>query len=146
MSPCPVVARARDIDADGKNDSIYEITPGGDLLRLKAIKPNGEVRFSPPVLSLPNLDRTKKWSRASRSTFYGPDQPGGYELKTATRSGRVVGSETVTVPAGTFRCLRVETVIVGLQCTEWYARGVGLVKMKAGPEEYLLLRYSSGKK
>lgn len=58
----------------------------------------------------------------------------------------MVGNETITVPAGTFRCLRVETVIVGLQCTEWYARGVGLVKMKAGPEEYLLLGYSSGKK
>lgn len=138
--------RGRYIDADGRTDSIYEITPGGDVLRLKAIKPDGEVRFRPPVLSLPNLDKTKKWSRASRSTFFGPDQPEGYELKTANRSGRVVGSETVTVPAGTFRCLKVQTVIVGLHCTEWYARGVGLVRMKAGPTEYLLLRYSPGTK
>ena len=133
--------RSRYIDAEGKTDSIYEITPQGDLLRLKAIKSNGVVHFKPPVLGLPNLDKTKKWSSTSSATFYAPEYPKGYALKTADRSGRVVGSETVTVPAGTFRCLKVETVIVGLPCTEWYARGVGMVKMKAGPEEYLLLRY-----
>ncbi len=59
----------------------------------------------------------------------------------ATIGERIDYEIKVTVPAGTFRCLKVETVTVGLPCTEWYARGVGMVKMKAGPREYLLLRY-----
>lgn len=58
-----------------KADCIYEITPQGDLLRLKVITLYYQLRLSPPVLALPNLDRTKKWSSTSRCTSLAPDTP-----------------------------------------------------------------------
>ncbi|MDE6702578.1 MAG: DUF3108 domain-containing protein [Muribaculaceae bacterium] len=50
--------------------------------------------------------------------------------------GKFLGSETVTVPAGTFDCLKVSYTMVinggeGVDkrfITDWYAKGVGLVK------------------
>ena len=130
----------------GKDDCYYEMTPNGDLLRLKVIQPYGQLRLSPPLLSLPNLDRTKKWSSTSRCTFYSDRYPKGYELSVARQTGRVVGQETITVPAGTFKCLKVEVEFAGEAGTQWYARGVGMVKTKTASKEYLLVHYGTGHK
>ena len=127
-----------------KADCIYEVTPKGDLLRLKVTTPAGYIRLNPPLLSLPNLDRTPKWSSTSRLTFYSARYPKGYDMSLATQTGRVIGTEKVTVPAGTFQCLKVEVKFAREVGIQWYARGVGLVKMKADSGEYLLTRYRTG--
>jgi hypothetical protein len=54
---------------------------------------------------------------------------------------RVVGPETVSVPAGKFRAMKVTTEITGFSTkvrTNWYADGVGLVKSvtEAGQVKY----------
>jgi hypothetical protein len=52
--------------------------------------------------------------------------------------------EMVTVPAGTFKCLRVHSVEKGgaaYDSTFWFARNVGKVK-ESGTEERQLVRYS----
>ncbi len=56
-------------------------------------------------------------------------------------SSHVVGLETVTVPAGKFRAMKVTTEIIGSGTkvrTNWYADGVGLVKSvtEAGQMKY----------
>ncbi|MFA8342461.1 MAG: hypothetical protein ACEPO8_05760 [Rhodothermaceae bacterium] len=53
-----------------------------------------------------------------------------------TISGKVVGTEEITVPAGEFNCLKIETEIGGEDeskdvVTEWLAEDVGLVKIEA---------------
>ena len=49
-----------------------------------------------------------------------------------TEASKVVGLETVVVPAGTFRAMKIETQVsegpAGVLKTYWYADGVGLVK------------------
>lgn len=62
------------------------------------------------------------WSWSGKSTT----------LMELTESSRVVGLETVVVPAGTFRAMKVETKIAEgageVVRTFWYADGVGLIK------------------
>jgi hypothetical protein len=43
----------------------------------------------------------------------------------------VLGTEDVTVPAGTFRCIRVQRIEAGRTSVSWYAPEVGLVKTEA---------------
>ena len=43
----------------------------------------------------------------------------------------IVGSEVITVPAGTFECTRCELTVVGISemtCTDWIRHDLGLVK------------------
>ena len=47
------------------------------------------------------------------------------------RDGGIVGTEDVTVPAGTFRCVGVSQYHAGHSLTCWYAPDVGLVKTEA---------------
>lgn len=136
--------RSRYSDEAGITESVYEMTSQGDLLRQSGKGPRGLTRFEPPVLTLPNLDKKKSWQSNSKATLYSRNYPEGQLLTAATRSGHVVGIEHIGVPAGNFMCIKVETEIVGLKCTEWYATGVGLVKMKAGSETYILQSYGTG--
>jgi hypothetical protein len=43
----------------------------------------------------------------------------------------VLGTEEVTVPAGSFRCVRVQRIEAGRSSVCWYAPDVGLVKTEA---------------
>jgi hypothetical protein len=78
----------------------------------------------PPKQLLPNpLVVGQKWE------WSGKDDPTQVEHR---ESNRVVGVETVTVPAGKFRAMKVVSEITGASTalirTSWYADGVGLVK------------------
>jgi hypothetical protein len=82
-----------------------------------------EATYDPPKQVLPNpLVAGQKWEWAGKD----PTQVEHRE------SNRVVGVETVTVPAGKFRAMKVVSEISGASVplirTSWYAEGVGLVK------------------
>ena len=79
-----------------------------------------------------------------------PNMPAGTKLKNNTmrmRMGpmnfvfnlwdiKIAGKETITVPAGTFECLKVTYVqkvnmggnVVKMDNTDWYAEGIGIVR------------------
>ena len=57
----------------------------------------------------------------------------------------VSGSEEITVPAGTFRCIRVRHVENGRTTLCWYAPDVGLVKTEAATWVEVLKSYTPGR-
>jgi hypothetical protein len=82
-----------------------------------------QATYDPPKQLLPNpLVPGQKWEWTGKD----PTQVEHHE------SSRVVGLETITVPAGKFRAMKVVSEITGasvpLTRTSWYADGVGLVK------------------
>jgi hypothetical protein len=82
-----------------------------------------QATYDPPKQFLPNPPAVgQKWEWTGKD----PTQVEHHEKH------RVVGVETVTVPAGKFRAIKVESEITGasvpLTRTSWYADGVGLVK------------------
>lgn len=92
-----------------------------------------QASYEPPKQFLPNpLIAGQKWSWSGKD----PTQVEHRE------SSRVVGFEKVTVPAGTFRAMKIVTEVTGgsaiMTKTSWYADGVGLVKSltEAGPIKY----------
>jgi len=89
--------------------------------------------YEPPKQYLPiHLKVGQKWEWSGKD----PTQVEFHE------TSRVVGRETVTVPAGQFRAMKVVTEITGNSAvktrTNWYAEGVGLVKSstEAGKIKY----------
>jgi hypothetical protein len=82
-----------------------------------------QATYDPPKQYLPNpLVVGRKWEWTGKD----PTQVEHHE------SSQVVGVETVTVPAGKFRAMKVVTSISSggtpMTRTSWYADGVGLVK------------------
>ena len=58
---------------------------------------------------------------------------------------RVIGTQDVIVPAGTFRCIGVNSFHNGRPVTYWYAPDVGLVKTEAATWTEVLKSYTPGK-
>ena len=92
-----------------------------------------QAKYDPPRQYLPNpLVAGQKWEWSGKD-------PTQVEYR---ESSRVIGLETVTVPAGKFRAMKVVTEITGASIlkvrTNWYAKGVGLVKSatEAGTMKY----------
>ena len=82
-----------------------------------------QATYDPPKQYLPNpLVVGQKWESSGKD----PTQMEHRE------SSRVVGVETVTVPAGKFRAMKVVSEIANggalMTKTSWYADGVGLIK------------------
>jgi hypothetical protein len=108
---------------------------------------DGEVipMFSGALLEL-SLPPEAEWQPGKTWTHrmeFGAGLPVG--MGVATMANEIVGSETVTVPAGTFDALKVETLVdqqmtldlpgVGKQsmdlshrATSWYVKSIGMVK------------------
>jgi hypothetical protein len=81
------------------------------------------ITYEPPGRYLPNpLVAGQKWEWSGKD----PTQVEHHERS------RVIGPETVTVAAGKFQAMKVESEITGgsipMTRTSWYANGVGLVK------------------
>lgn len=88
------------------------------------------------------------WESPSRGSSPDPDAPGGVATSSGTSSGTItiLGTETVTVPAGTFRdALKIRGVFNGVHVwdhnpdspvaetsdnTCWLAKGIGMVRME----------------
>jgi hypothetical protein len=93
------------------------------------------------------LDVPETWLRLPAKTGDGWDYVTG-EPDIHPRpvvSHTLVGTEDVTVPAGTFRCVRVETRQAGRVVNYWFAPDVGLVKTEAATWVEVLKSYTPGK-
>lgn len=106
----------------------------------------GLVYFNPPVPLIPTLDETDSLLVARSEEIHA--------LNTGERRYKIklnyhfLGKERVTVPAGTFQCVRFRYSVqyigdipeigflLGMSGDWWFARGVGLVKQTS--EEYTL--------
>jgi hypothetical protein len=66
-------------------------------------------------------------------------------LPRPTARHAVVGTEDVTVPAGTFRCIGVQCYQHERVWTHWYAPDVGLVKTEAATWVEVLKSYTPGR-
>jgi hypothetical protein len=114
----------------------YRLTGDGVSLVAYADKP-----YDPPVcvLALP-VAAKKAWE-------YDLPLDGG---PTARVKARVVGEEEVTVPAGKFKAVRVDTEFRTpradpILSSEWYAVGIGLVREVVGGEDrYVLTSFTPG--
>lgn len=99
---------------------------GGWVLLLEESYPEHEglaVKYNPPRQYLPDpLVRGAKWDWKGRD----------YTQTERRESNVVTDQETVTVPAGKFRALKVVSTVTTehatMTKTYWYADGVGLVK------------------
>jgi hypothetical protein len=132
------------VTAVGRDGDAYLVTlakpdlPGGEV-RVLSVSPDrvlihrsGEYRYQPPhVVLRPTAKVGDSWH------LFGV--PGEGEVH------RLAGAEEVTVPAGTFRTLRVDygkDTPAGFEAAGslWYAPGVGSVKNTRGGKDVLLLK------
>lgn len=75
------------------------------------------------------IDPSGPWTADWSGTF---TDDGGTEVNDArTYVYTPMGSESVTVPAGTYQALKVERDSSGTKTLEWYAEGEGLVKTES---------------
>ncbi len=128
-------------------DGMLSVAPAGMTFDGEAIP-----MMSGALLEL-SLPPEAEWQPGKTWTYQierGAGLPIG--LGTATLSNEIIGPETVTVPAGTFNTVRVETLVdqqmtldlpgVGRQvidlshrATSWYAKGIGMVRSVTDEEE-----------
>lgn len=71
----------------------------------------------------------------------------GNTTDTCKKEVRIEGEETIVVPAGTFNTVKVTTTYtygdgIALPITEWYAKGVGLIRRIDGATTYTLQSYT----
>jgi len=68
------------------------------------------------------------WSYKFYPTFISPGEPPATLNDPVTLVFTVKGEESVTVPAGTFKAIKLERKVGDIVITEYYARGIGLVR------------------
>jgi hypothetical protein len=68
------------------------------------------------------------WSYKFYPTFINPGEPPATLTDPITLVFTVKGEESVTVPAGTFKAVKIERKVGDVVIAEHYARGIGLVK------------------
>ncbi len=74
----------------------------------------------------------------------------GANMSVHLSSGKVLGTEEITVPAGTFSCFKISYVIKRsagpetekLYVTDWYAEGIGLVKEEAKDKSGAIMEFT----
>ena len=123
-------------------DAVFTSDARGQLIQLS--QSNGAATFDPPLVGLGPLRIGAGWSTKSVMIL-----PSKFRASTPTTvSGVVVGIESITVPAGTFRCFRIDQVTNGRECTSWHAPGIGMIREVTADEELVLrrLRESASRK
>ena len=108
-----------------------------------------EAAFSGTALAMldtPSLKPGARWSYAFTQTFRVPNRPPVSGGKSTPIEFQVVGTETVAVPAGSFKALKVLRKTTGHEINEYYARGIGLVKRESDDGTRWELKEFSGLK
>jgi hypothetical protein len=72
--------------------------------------------------------RGSLWSYSFSQVFHVPDQPSIKPKETVTVNFEAAGAEDITVPAGQFKTVKILRRIRDKEGTEYYARGIGMVK------------------
>jgi len=94
-----------------------------------------EMHYSDPayiMLDPAALTPGVTWSYSLTQTFRTPDAPPTNSDRSIAVSCTAQGEEEVTVPAGRFKALKVLKKVDKTEITEYYARGIGLVKRTRG--------------
>lgn len=113
-------------------DAVFTSNQQGHLIQLS--QSGGTATFEPPLVGLGDLRVGASWS--TRASMIMPSK---FRAATPTEvSGRVVGFEQVTVPAGTFGAFRIEQVCNGRASTAWHVPAVGMVREASWGEELVL--------
>lgn len=119
---------------DSELDAVFSSDEKGRLIQLNQSGDNAT--FDPPLVGLGELRVGAYWITRSAMIL-----PSKFRASAPTEvSGRVVGYETVTVPAGTFKAFRIDAVTNGRASTGWHAPGWGLVREVSWEEELVLRR------
>lgn len=120
--------------AESVLDAVFSNDSKGQLVQLS--QSGDSATFDPPLIGLGKLRVGAYWHTRSAMIF-----PSKFRASTPTEvSGRVVGFEKVTVPAGIFKAFRIDSVTNGRACTGWHAPGIGLVRETSWEEELVLRR------
>jgi hypothetical protein len=94
--------------------------------------------YSPPILEFPQVMTSgSMWTGSSVAMTTGSNGQGG--STTVTQNGVVMGSTSVTVPAGDFETLEVQLTGPSGVTTNNFAHGVGLVREKTANDETVSL-------
>jgi hypothetical protein len=109
---------------------------GGSATQVRVLNHTG--------ISLPQANQWKvgaTWSESSQleETIAIGGKPGSPFQAAIDETNKIVGEEKVTVPAGTFTALRIDSALVehlgqtnlSIPVTSWFAQGVGQVKVTA---------------
>lgn len=92
-----------------------------------------KITYKAPLLRIPfPLTEASKWT--SETIEYDDDG----NSNTVRLTGKVIGEETISTPAGNFASLKIELIIVSGQnkptyLTEWLVKDIGVVKAEAVP-------------
>ncbi len=111
-------------------------TAGGSTTQVRVLNHAG--------ISLPPAEMWKvgtSWSESAKleETIAIGGKAGSPVQATVDETNKIVGQETLTIPAGTFSALRVDSTLaehlgqtnLSVPFTSWYAQSVGLVKVQA---------------
>ena len=63
----------------------------------------------------------------------------GNDTGTVNLNGKVIGMDSVSTPAGKFNAVKIQSMLINSagtknEITEWYANGIGMVKMHVSIE------------
>jgi hypothetical protein len=86
------------------------------------------------------------WSYSFNQTFQLEGQPAMTPEETININFTVQGTEDVTVPAGKFKAVKITRKVKETEVTDYYVRGIGLVKRASGEGTTMELREYSGLK
>lgn len=85
-----------------------------------------------------------KWSYTFNITFQKPGEPTETLPESTTRNFEAQGTETIKVPAGEFKALKVAWRVNQAQGADYYVPGIGLVKRESGEGTSWVLKEYSG--
>lgn len=108
-----------------------------------------EIRYSRPAVAMVEPSAMvpgTSWTYSFTETFQQPGQATIDTNKTYRVSMSVIGPQDVTVPAGTFKTMKLEKKTETSTIYEYYARGIGLVKREMTDGTTWELREFSGLK
>ena len=112
-----------------KDDGLYVKDTYQYLKVFLFLKKENSIAYKHPLLRVPlPLEIGKSW-KSEEIEYCGADSD-KVEI-----NGKIAGNETIATKAGTFHTIRIESELVnetGMKnkLTEWYAEGIGLVKVR----------------
>jgi DUF3108-like len=110
------------------NDGVYILETYQKIHIFLFINSEGTFHYNKPLLRIPlPLEAGEEWDTKDL-------QIDDNDTTTVNLNGKVIGTDTVTTPAGKFNTIKIESTLITSHgtkniITEWFAKNVGMVKM-----------------